>query len=148
MGRSLLSAVSLFLLLFLMLTGSACSVKKGLPGATGQIEIQALSLPLTSPLLSHANSLKADDPDRNYALILDVGSDALLARIHLIRSATKSIAIQTLIWANDEAGRLVMYELIQAARRGVKVQLLIDHIASEQHVEAAAFLARRPRRGD
>ena len=34
-----------------------------------------------------------------------------------------------------------MYELIQAAKRGVRVQFLIDHLASEQHIEIANFLA-------
>ncbi len=33
--------------------------------------------------------------------LLDVGSEALVARIHLIRSAKKSIKLQTFIWAND-----------------------------------------------
>jgi phosphatidylserine/phosphatidylglycerophosphate/cardiolipin synthase-like enzyme len=46
-----------------------------------------------------------------------------------------------MIWANDETGRLIIYELIQAARRGVKVQLLIDHLASEKNTEIAGFLA-------
>lgn len=73
--------------------------------------------------------------------LLEVGRDALIARIHLIRSARTNIEIQTMIWANDETGRFVMYELIQAARRGVEVRLLIDHLASEQGIEIAEFLA-------
>jgi putative cardiolipin synthase len=82
-----------------------------------------------------------DMPGTNHVTLLEIGADALLARIHLIRSATRSISIQTMIWVNDETGRLLIYELIQAARRGVQVQLLIDHLASEQHLEIAAFLA-------
>ena len=73
--------------------------------------------------------------------LLEIGTDALLARIHLIRAARDNIAIQTMIWVNDETGRLLIYELIQAAKRGVKVQLLIDHIASEQNLEIATSLA-------
>ncbi|MDT8421036.1 MAG: phospholipase D family protein [Desulfuromonadales bacterium] len=96
---------------------------------------------LNSPLLACAEVLKQSDPRQNYLSLLEIGSDALLARIHLIRSAKSSISVQTMIWANDETGRLVMYELLQAARRGVKVRLLIDHLASEQHIEIATFLA-------
>ena len=96
---------------------------------------------LNSPLLACAEVLKQSDPVRNYLNILEIGSDALLARVHLIRSAKSDISIQTMIWANDETGRLVMYELLQAARRGVKVKLLIDHLASEQHIEIATFLS-------
>ena len=96
---------------------------------------------LESPLAVHAKVLATTTPDKNYVRLLEIGNEALLARIHLIRSAKSNITIQTMIWANDETGRLIIYELIQAARRGVKVQLLIDHLASEQNTEIACFLA-------
>lgn len=102
---------------------------------------QTLSPRLKSPLVTHAELLAKDAPDKNFVSLLEVGHDALLLRIHLIRSARKSIAIQTMIWANDETGRLLIYELIHAARRGVEVQLLIDPLASGQDVEIASFLA-------
>ena len=56
----------------------------------------------------------------------------MLARIHHIRQAQKSINIQTFIWSNDEVGRLMMYELIKAAKRGVKVRVLADQMFSSQ----------------
>jgi cardiolipin synthase C len=77
----------------------------------------------------------------NRLAILSGGYDALLLRVHLIRAAQKSVSIQTFIWANDECGRLLIYELIEAARRGVKVRILADHMFSEQSVKATAFLA-------
>ncbi len=64
-----------------------------------------------------------------------------MLRIHLIRAARHSIDMQSIIWINDETGRLLMYEMIQAAKRGVKVRILIDHFVSEKHPEIAAFLA-------
>lgn len=96
---------------------------------------------LVSPLVAHAKQLTSTKPDKNFVRLLEIGDEALLTRIHLIRSASNSITVQTMIWANDETGRLIIYELIQAARRGVKVKLLIDHLASEQNVEIASFLA-------
>jgi len=59
----------------------------------------------------------------------------------MIRSAKKTIAIQTFIWSNDETGRLLMYELIQAARRGVTVQIIADHFVSDKDSGIVAFLA-------
>jgi phosphatidylserine/phosphatidylglycerophosphate/cardiolipin synthase-like enzyme len=141
LSGKLYKPVPLLLLLFLLLAISACSIRRELPGATGHVQDQAPPAPLESPLLAHADLLTAASPDKNFVTLLDVGSEALLARIHLIRSARDSIGIQTIIWVNDQAGRLVMYELVQAARRGVKVQVLVDHLASEQHVEIATFLA-------
>jgi len=82
-----------------------------------------------------------DPSTENYVTLLDTGADALLARIHLIRSATKSIRIQTFIWGDDEVGRLMLYEIIEAAKRGVKVEVVIDHIASFRNVDLAAFVS-------
>lgn len=77
----------------------------------------------------------------HYLNILDVGDEALLARIHLIRCARRFIDIQTFIWANDETGRFFYYELIAAAKRGVQVRLIIDQWASAKDAQWAAFIA-------
>lgn len=82
-----------------------------------------------------------DPAERNLVTIIDNGYDALLLRLHLIRNATSSIKLQTFIWETDETGRLLLHELVQAAERGVRVQLIIDHIASFRDAELAAFLA-------
>ena len=72
--------------------------------------------------------------------LLEVGHQALLARIHHIRQAQNSINIQTFI-CNDEVGRLMMYELIKAAKRGAKVRVLADQMFSSQDPEVMAFVA-------
>lgn len=84
---------------------------------------------------------ETDPTTGNYVQILDSGDDALLARIHLIRQATKSICVQTFIWTNDEVGRFVMYELIEAAKRGVQVRVIADHFVSDKDPNVVAFLA-------
>lgn len=75
----------------------------------------------------------------HYISLLNIGQDALLARLHLIRSAKKSIDIQTFIWANDEVGRLIFFELLKAARRGVKVRLIADQLLVQSE---PGFIAR------
>ncbi|MDB6163414.1 MAG: cardiolipin synthase, partial [Xanthomonadaceae bacterium] len=52
---------------------------------------------------------------RHYALMLDRGADAMLARINLIRSATTAVDLQTYIFEEDDAGHLVLNELLAAA---------------------------------
>jgi phosphatidylserine/phosphatidylglycerophosphate/cardiolipin synthase-like enzyme len=81
------------------------------------------------------------EPPRHYALILDYGQDALIARLDLIRGAQRSIDIQTYIFDEDDAGHLVLDELLAAARRGVKVRLLVDQLAALKRVETVAALA-------
>ena len=77
----------------------------------------------------------------NKVAIINSGYDALLLRVHLFRNAKKSINVQTFILKNDECGRLFMYELIQAAKRGVKVRMIADHFVSDKDCDLVAFLA-------
>lgn len=86
-------------------------------------------------------AIDADAADSHRALILDEGQDALLARIHLIRSARQRIDVQTFIFDEDDSGRVILRELVGAARRGVRVRLLIDQISAMRHTRTLAALA-------
>mgnify|MGYP006194251891 CR=1 FL=1 len=72
----------------------------------------------------------APQAPRHYALLLDSGQDALVARLDLIRSATTSIDLQTYIFDEDDAGQLFIEELLAAARRGVRVRVLVDQLSA------------------
>ena len=72
---------------------------------------QADACALQSPLHElgkRAQAESAPGAPRHYALILDHGQDALLARINLIRSARTSISLQTYIFDKDDSARLVL----------------------------------------
>lgn len=91
-----------------------------------------------SPLLDAAAS---DPADQHRVLILDYGQDALLARIHMIRAARHSIDLQTFIFDEDDSARVIIRELVGAAKRGVKVRLLIDQLYAMRSTETLAALA-------
>jgi len=78
---------------------------------------------------------------RHYAVMLDGGQDALLARIDMIRSARRSIDLQTYIFDTDDSARLVLDELLGAARRGVRVRVLIDQLAAISDLEILTALS-------
>ena len=78
---------------------------------------------------------------RHYVRILDEGPDALVARLAMIRSARRSIDLQTYIFDEDDAGWLVLRELQAAAARGVRVRLLLDQLSALEKVETVAALA-------
>ena len=99
----------------------------------------AVSFP-DAPPLALTSALRRHAP-QHYALILDYGQDALLARLDLIRGATRSIDVQTYIFDEDDAGHLVLDELLLAARRGVKVRLLVDQLAALRRIDTLAALA-------
>ncbi len=83
---------------------------------------------IDTPFIDQFNAAVADG--KNRMLLLDHGEESLLARLHLIRAAQHSIEIQSFIWVNDEAGHLVIRELLEAAKRGVKVKVIIDQLFS------------------
>ena len=78
---------------------------------------------------------------QHYALILDKGEDALLARLELIRGARRSIDLQTYIFDTDDSARLVLDELLAAARRGVRVRLLVDQLSAIGDIDILGALA-------
>ena len=99
---------------------------------------------LASPLHGLGDQAYAESTPqapRHYALILDQGSDALLARINLIRSARHRIDLQTYIFDKDDSARLVLDELLAASRRGVQVRVLIDQLAAITDLEILAALS-------
>lgn len=74
--------------------------------------------------------------------LLDDSEPALAARINLIRAAQQSIDVQTFIWDQDDTGQLVLDELVQAARRGVRVRILADQLFSLDDMDLLDRLSR------
>ncbi len=99
---------------------------------------------LDSPLRAIGGQAMAEsrpEAPRHYATILDDGELSLVARLNLIRSATRRIDLQTYIFDTDDSARLVIDELLAAARRGVKVRVLIDQLSAISDVRMLAALA-------
>ncbi|WP_158881250.1 phospholipase D family protein [Rhodanobacter sp. L36] len=87
----------------------------------------------SSPLLQAAQQAMAEStPQRpvHVVTLLNDSEPAMAARINLIRAARRSIDVQTYIWDHDDAGQLILNELVKAARRGVQVRILADQLWS------------------
>ena len=66
---------------------------------------------------------------------------ALGARLELIRKAQHTLDMQYFIWNADATGLQVLREVQAAARRGVRVRILLDHLYSgpiDRHMEQLA----------
>ncbi|KRF00603.1 phospholipase [Frateuria sp. Soil773] len=106
---------------------------------------QADRCAIDSPLLDAADqALAASTPARPQHVVALLGDSepALAARLSLIRAAKHSIDVQTYIWDEDDAGKLMLDELVQAARRGVKVRILADQLGSFDDLALLDRLAR------
>ena len=96
---------------------------------TTEIECESRTDPfcgIHSPLLSpgRINRIRGT----HHASLVDIGEDALKARIHLIRAARSSIDFQNFLFRKDDTGALIIEELLQAANRGVTVRILFDQL--------------------
>ena len=89
-----------------------------------------------------ADAASTPQAPQHRLILLDSGENALAARLNLIAAARHSIDVQTYIWARDDAGNLVLDELLKAARRGVQVRILADQLFSFGNVDMLAALAR------
>jgi phosphatidylserine/phosphatidylglycerophosphate/cardiolipin synthase-like enzyme len=81
------------------------------------------------------------DDGRHRVLLLEQGADALRLRLHLLRTARRSIEVQTYILNDGASTELVLAELLAAARRGVRVRLLVDQLFSLDDPDQLAALA-------
>jgi len=139
----------------MLLAGAGCSLNRPLarqaeavvaaarPAATDCNRIHRCAIDSPYQVLAkRARATAGNEAGRHYVTLLERGEDALLLRVHLIRSARHSIDLQTFIWADDDAGWLLLDELVAAARRGVRVRLLADQLFSIDSIEWLARIAR------
>jgi len=145
----------IFVLLLLLITGCTTQVQPELRQAVDRklaversAELDCL-LP-TSPFcavqspLIYLGSIDALE-NQQHAALLDIGENALKARLHLIRAARHSIQFQNFLFRKDQTGALVMHELLQAAKRGVRVQVLFDQLFTVSDLDYLAGLALQHR---
>ncbi len=62
----------------------------------------------------------------NKVLVVNNGVSALELRLQMIRRAQKNIEVEYFIFNMDMAGKIFSRELIVAAKRGVKIRILVD----------------------
>ncbi|WP_111896185.1 phospholipase D family protein [Acinetobacter sp. MB5] len=110
--------------LCITLSLTACST---LPPQQVQIPRYAHDVDTSQTTLAHMiTPLQQANPGLTGYHILFDPLEAISTRLNLINRAQKTLDLQYYIWDNDKIGALALYDIIQAADRGVKVRLLID----------------------
>lgn len=82
--------------------------------------------PLQTQLAKAYKEQLSQNPNLTAAMLVSDGIDAFLSRAYLARNAQKTLILQTYIYKNDIASRILMHEVWLAAQRGVIVKMLID----------------------
>ena len=130
---------SLCLAVFGLLTGCA-----GLPSLQGRTGSHAIE-PDDATLLGRAVvPLARGHPGKSGVAAIEDGRLAFETRLHLARSAARSIDVQTYIWYGDATGTLLFEEVVRAAERGVRVRLLLDDANTVGLDPTLSLLASQP----
>ena len=86
----------------------------------------ALEDPGTTQLGRQFLRARPAEPGQSAFRIIPAGVDGFVLRMQMIRAAERTLDLQYFIFRGDETGRLLTEELSQAARRGVRVRVLVD----------------------
>ncbi len=99
---------------------------------------------LKSPIYDLADQANRESTSvlpKHAVILLDRGQDSLTARLHLIHTAKQTIELQTFIFDQDDTGQLTLQALMDAAKRGVKVRVLLDQQYGLADPNLQAYLA-------
>lgn len=97
----------------------------------------------SGPWVDFVNQHAAASVSNGYRLLAH-GAEALAARQLTTRYAHNRVCVQTYIWEDDDSGRLLMAELLTAAKRGVNIYLLLDDMDVRGNDHALALLDQHP----
>lgn len=138
----------------ILLTGLvACSHTE--PTALDELRpYQGLDSPLCDPFDGVARQslddvidspVASDSPQRDTGVVvLEDGGSAIAARGWLTEAAEKSIDIQYFIFSTDHVGLIAADFMLRAAKRGVKVRLLVDDLLVEDDGLVLQALDKHP----
>lgn len=110
-------------LITVVLLLAGCAQLPSLKGRSQSVAIQDTADTSLGALLE---PLVLAHPGKSGVIPLANGPRALATRIFLANAAQRSLDVQYYIWHNDIAGTLLFEALGRAARRGVRVRLLLD----------------------
>lgn len=80
--------------------------------------------------MSSASKVKSSYSFHNKPTLIKGGASYFTTLVHLIEHAKKNIQLQVYIFDDDETGQLVANKLVDARKRNVEVQVLLDGYAS------------------
>lgn len=116
-----------------------------LPEVTDKPVATSLPIAQRGPLATTAARLSQDRPKgTSSVMLLPDAKEALDWRLAMIDSAVSSLDIQLYMWKGGAAGTLLLGRVLQAAERGVRVRILVDHFLNSNDARLAALSRHHP----
>ena len=127
--------------LALCLLSGCASIDFDYPRTASSAIVDTQDTPLGQSL-AEFDGIKSDDESGFYPL--SDGIDALGVRLLLASTAQKSIDLQYYLIKTDTSSRALIYSLLEAADRGVRVRLLLDDVFTKGYDFGLAGLDSHP----
>ncbi len=135
----ILKSITLFVIILLINTG--CSTKHISVDKDREVHLSAKE---SNILYKYAkDDIESHAPMSGYYPLAN-HLDSLSARVMLAKVATKSIKLQYFTFHSDDSGRLLLHSVLEAAERGVKVEMLIDDIELNELDKLFASINNHP----
>jgi putative cardiolipin synthase len=135
-------APAAFVWLILVLLAAGCAT---IPGADYPRQASiALSQPTETQFGRTVAALAAAHPETSGFKLLPRGADGYALRAQMADAAERTLDVQYYVIENDDSGYLLMDALLRAAKRGVRVRLLIDDPQARGQEPEIAALAAHP----
>ncbi|MBT8049146.1 MAG: phospholipase D family protein [Xanthomonadales bacterium] len=128
-----------FILILLLLGGCA-----SLPDDLEQVPSQGNSNPEQTFLGAFIAEKAPTDKTLSGVELLSASGEAFSSRFAIAGFADKTLDIQYYLWKGDLAGQLLMWRVLEAADRGVRVRFLIDDIYHSGRDDVYALLDTHP----
>ena len=128
----------MFVLPWLALAGCA-----SLPPGADQPRTPSASFaaPLPTPLGQQAERLSRSRPGLSGVRLFPRGVDGLVLRAQMIRAAQRSLDVQYYLFVEDYTGKVLLDAVLDAARRGVRVRILVDDLSLHGRPDTRETLA-------
>ena len=76
----------------------------------------------------HGHGAPRQNVENSHFCLVADSEEAFVLRAATARLAQRTLDLQYYVWEDDRIGKLLVYRALEAARRGVKVRLLLDHV--------------------
>jgi putative cardiolipin synthase len=132
----------IFVLILMILVGSCTTAPREVPEPEPSYALEPGKDGAFADL--EAAFIEKHGTEKSGFLLLDNNAESLLQRLMLIDEACYSLDVQYYLWYGDDSGELVFKRVMDAARRGVRVRLVVDDVLLISEDESIAVIDAHP----
>jgi putative cardiolipin synthase len=122
-----------------------CACATAPPGASfPKTDSTALARPQQTVLGRNVEARAREHPGLSGIRLFASGSDAFTLRVQMADRAQRTLDVQYFIFKDDDSGKLLMGAMLRAAKRGVRVRVLMDDTQAREKDDRVSQLAANP----